>query len=179
MGTCFIFTLIDYICPMVIVKVFPNQKPWVVWSIYKASNAWTAVYDNLGSGNMSELSYELMNYRGSTNTPAVEDPSLVEDLNSFYACFNSSIRTTSITVLYHDSTKEDHPLSLLEHDVRRALRGVNCRKAAPVSGLPNCPHMFQVVHYCPWTQEDKLSLLKELSPCSSHICGDEVLWETY
>ena len=44
--TCFIFILIDDICPMVTVKVFPNQKPRVDWSVRKALNASTTAYNN-------------------------------------------------------------------------------------------------------------------------------------
>lgn len=60
---------------------------------------------------------------GGTNTPAVADPSLVEALNSFYACFkNSSVNATSIMASTGDLIGEDCPLSLSEQDIRRALR---------------------------------------------------------
>lgn len=54
---------------------------------------------------------------------AVTDPSLVENLNSFYTRFeNSSISTISITASTGNCRREDRLLSL--SDVRRALTRV-------------------------------------------------------
>ena len=58
----FISQLTDEIIPKVIVKVYPNQKPWVDRSIREALNAQTSAYNNgLSSGDMT--SYKVASYQ--------------------------------------------------------------------------------------------------------------------
>lgn len=87
----------------------------------------------------------ITDYRGRTHTSADADSSLVEDLNTFFARFevsSASPNTDASTVsgagatVAGDPTGEDCPLSVSEHDVRRALRRVNSRKAAGPDGIP-------------------------------------------
>ena len=40
-----------------------------------------------------------------------------------------------------------------------------------------CPHLLQDVHHCSCTQESKGNWAKLLSPCRTHFCHHEVLWE--
>lgn len=173
--TCFLGKLLEDTIPMVTVKVFPNQKPWVDKTIRAALNARTAAYnEGLTTGDMSPYkaaAYKLRkavkaakrrhrdkvegqlrdrdtrrmwqglrtmtDYTGRVNTAAVADSSLVEELNTFFARFEAAGANASLEASAGVHTgAEDRPLSLSEHDVRRALRRVNSRKAAGPDGIP-------------------------------------------
>ena len=68
------------------------------------------------------------------------DPGLTDELNTFFARFevngaNARLPAGAASDTPAPST-ELQPLSLSEHNVRRALRAVNCRKAAGPDGIP-------------------------------------------
>jgi len=64
------------------------------------------------------------------------DASLADDLNSFFAWFEVRNNTASGTVAEVSSiARDEHILSVTEHDVRRALMRVNTRKAAGPDGI--------------------------------------------
>jgi len=72
----------------------------------------------------------ITDYRGRNHTVSA-DASLADDLNSFYARFEASNNTASGTVAEVSSiARDEHTLSVTEHDVRRALMRVNTRKPA-------------------------------------------------
>jgi len=64
------------------------------------------------------------------------DASLPDGLNSFYVRFAASNNTASGTVAEVSSiARDEHTLSVTEHDMRRALIWVNTRKAAGPDGI--------------------------------------------
>jgi len=75
-------------------------------------------------------------YWGRTPSTVSADASLADDLNSFYAELEASNNTASGTVADVSSiARDEHTLSVTEHDVRRALMMVNTRKAAGPDGI--------------------------------------------
>ena len=83
----------------------------------------------------------ITDYRGIKDSPATVNPSLVEELNSFFACYktasiaaNANVEEPSI------NTGETCILSISKHDIRRALKLVNIRKADGIPGqaLKSC-----------------------------------------
>lgn len=58
------------------------------------------------------------------------DISLAEELNYFHACFETDSRQASISL-----SREEGALTMTEHDVRRAFRSGNIRKAAGSDGV--------------------------------------------
>jgi len=150
--TSFIATLADTIVPMVKVRSFPNQKPWIDGYIRATLNAHTAAYNSsFVSGNMDEYkaaSYGLRRavkdakrrYRDRVELQMEQCEqraygkgyrSLADNLNSFFAWFEASNNTASGTVAEVSSiARDEHTLSVTEHDVRKALMRVNTRNDA-------------------------------------------------
>ena len=66
-----------------------------------------------------------------------DDASLVDDLNSFYARFEASNNTVSgaVAEALKSTARDEHALSVTEHDLRRALLRVNTRNAAGPDGI--------------------------------------------
>ena len=102
--TSFVATRIDDVVPMLMVKSFPNQKPWVDRSIRAALKERTTTYNaGLLSGDMTEYKaacYKLRRdivdakrrYRDKMEAQCHcrADAMLVSELNSFYAHFEAS-----------------------------------------------------------------------------------------
>jgi len=76
-------------------------------------------------------------YHCQGRTPTVSaGASLVDDLNSFYARFEASNNTISGTIAVVSSiARDEHTLSVTEHDVRRGQMRVITRKAAGPDGI--------------------------------------------
>jgi len=72
----------------------------------------------------------ITDYRGRTPSTVSSNPSLVDNLNSFYVWFKASNNTASGAVAEVSSiARDEHTLFVTEHDVRRTLMRVNTRKA--------------------------------------------------
>jgi len=71
-----------------------------------------------------------------THSTVNTNTSLADDLNSFYARFEASNNTVSGTVAEVSSiARDEHTLSVTEHDVRRTLMRANTRKDAGPDGI--------------------------------------------
>jgi len=116
----------DTIVPTVTVRSFPHQKPWVDGSVRAALNAraplpTTPVSYRQHGRIQSGAEAEAPQLRVPTHPP-------VDDLNSFYVRLEASNNTASGTVAEVSSiARDEHTLSVTEHDVRRALMRVNTR----------------------------------------------------
>ena len=75
----------------------------------------------------------ITNYRSSNQVTARTDASLAEELNRFFARFETD-RSSAATPLPPPTSTDT--LTLQEHEVRRVLRTVNPRKAAGPDGVP-------------------------------------------
>jgi len=65
----------------------------------------------------------------------IADTSIADDLNSFFAQFEARNNTASGTIAEVSSiARDEHTLSVTEHDVRRAPMRVNSRNAAGPDG---------------------------------------------
>ncbi|KAK1789806.1 hypothetical protein P4O66_015687, partial [Electrophorus voltai] len=158
----FIGKLVDDTIPRATIKKFPNQKPWVDKTIREALNSRAAVY-NVGiiSGNMDEYKsaacrvhrvglWTIMDYRRPPSRLMSVDESLANELNTFFARFeatsssanansasannaNGAIGTANGTCA--EATIEQHPLIIMESDMRRVFKRVNTRKAVEPDGI--------------------------------------------
>jgi len=73
---------------------------------------------------------------GRTPSTLSADPSLADNLNSLYVRFEASNNTASRTGAELSSiARDEHTLSVTEHNVRRVLMRVNTRKAAGPDGI--------------------------------------------
>ncbi len=66
------------------------------------------------------------------------DPSLAEELNTFYGRFDCNGGSVALPSSASGSSRqrsENHAITVTEDEVRRALKGVNIRKAADLTGL--------------------------------------------
>ncbi len=63
------------------------------------------------------------------------DPSLAEELNTFYGRFECSAALPSSASESSRQRSENHVITVTEDEVRRALKGVNIRKAAGPDGI--------------------------------------------
>ena len=80
----------------------------------------------------------LTNYRGCAVTPGDLDAALAEELNSFFARFESQAQkaaTPPQPPLQPTQTQDTPPLTVEVEDVRRVLRAVNPRKATGPDGV--------------------------------------------
>ncbi len=81
----------------------------------------------------------LTNYKGSAAIPGDSDVALAEELNSFFARFESQAQysvTPPQAPLHPTPTSDTTPLTVEVVDVRRVLRAVNPRKATGPDGVP-------------------------------------------
>ncbi|XP_041962711.1 uncharacterized protein LOC121720538 [Alosa sapidissima] len=82
----------------------------------------------------------MSDYKSPTSTIGNADPSLADELNTFYARFDQNVE--DITQAHVECASvlsgpvETAFMTLSEHDVRRAFRSVNTRKAAGPDGTP-------------------------------------------
>uniref|UniRef100_A0A9J8B5F0 Reverse transcriptase domain-containing protein n=1 Tax=Cyprinus carpio carpio TaxID=630221 RepID=A0A9J8B5F0_CYPCA len=75
----------------------------------------------------------ISDYKSSNSTPTVTDVFFLNELNDFYAHFNSDSKEM-VTKITHSA---DHqPLKLTSTDVHTALSRINARKAAGPDGIP-------------------------------------------
>ncbi len=66
------------------------------------------------------------------------DPSLAEELNTFYGRFDCNGGSAALPISASGSSRqrsENHVITVTEDEVRRALKGVNIRKAAGPDGI--------------------------------------------
>ncbi len=66
------------------------------------------------------------------------DPSLAEELNTFYGRFDCNGSSAALLISASGSSRqrsENHVITVTEDEVRRALKGVNIRKAAGPDGI--------------------------------------------
>jgi len=78
----------------------------------------------------------IIDYQGRSPSTVSADASLADDLNSCYAQFEARNNTSSGTVPEVSSiARDEHTLSVTEHNMRRALMRVNTRKAAGPDGI--------------------------------------------
>lgn len=96
------------------------------------------IEDHLSCNNPQQVwqgIQNITNYRGCDVTTGNSDMSLAEELNCFFARFETSLIVTAAPP--HCPPAPGTPtLTLEEHDVRRVLRAVNPRKAAGPDGIP-------------------------------------------
>ncbi|XP_076849645.1 uncharacterized protein LOC143497901 [Brachyhypopomus gauderio] len=89
----------------------------------------------------------ITDFHKQTHTSTITDPSLVEDLNTFYARIEvsteyanavsiASLASNANATMACNLTSEDRPVTISESDVRKALKQVNSRKAAGPDGIP-------------------------------------------
>lgn len=81
----------------------------------------------------------LTNYKVCAATPGDSDMALAEELNSFFARFESQAKisvTPPQPPLQPTPTSDTTPLTVVVEDVRRVLRAVNPRKATGPDGVP-------------------------------------------
>ncbi len=75
------------------------------------------------------------------------DPSLAEELNTFYGRFESNGGIAALPSSTSGSSRqrsENHVITVSEDEVRRALKGVNIRKAAGPDGITGrCPEVLR------------------------------------
>ncbi|KAK0146462.1 hypothetical protein N1851_014240 [Merluccius polli] len=76
----------------------------------------------------------LTNYKGKTSAANNADASLVEELNHFFARFEAPRPATSTSPV-PCQPYSPAPLTLHDHQVRRALKSINPRKAAGPDGV--------------------------------------------
>jgi len=129
--------------------------------------------EQCGTRRLWQGLWTITDYRGRTPSTVSTDASVADELNSFYAPFEASTVSGTIAEL-SSIARDEHTLSVTEHNVRKALMRVNTRKAAGpdvISGrrLKTCanqlapvfttifwrvrgPSLLQVVHYCPCAQ---------------------------
>uniref|UniRef100_A0A9J8ANG1 Reverse transcriptase domain-containing protein n=1 Tax=Cyprinus carpio carpio TaxID=630221 RepID=A0A9J8ANG1_CYPCA len=77
----------------------------------------------------------ISDYKPSNSTPTVTDVSFLNELNYFYAHFNSDSKETATKITL---SANHQPLKLTSSDVRTALSRINARKAAGPDGIPGC-----------------------------------------
>ncbi len=114
----FVNTLTEQATETITVRTFPNQKPWVDRTIRDAVNKRTA-------GNKSSAEVRA-------------DPSLAEELNTFYGRFECNGGSAALPSSASGSSRqrsENHVITVSEDEVRRALKRVNIRKAAGPDGI--------------------------------------------
>jgi hypothetical protein len=81
----------------------------------------------------------ITNYRGCAVTPGDLGAALAEEMNSFFARFESQTQHSATSLqppLQPPSASSTPPLTLEVQDVRRVLSAVNPRKAAGPDGVP-------------------------------------------
>ena len=115
------------------------------------------IESHLSSNNTREVwqgMQDIINHRGST--AKTENPSvqLAEEINSFFARFETPQQQhSSASALLPSSSSPGSctaPLTVTEHDVRRVLLAVNPRKAAGPDGVPGkvlraCAHQLTLI----------------------------------
>ncbi len=115
----FVNTLTEQATETITVRTFPNQKPWVDRSIRDTVRTICA----FGNKSSAEVS---------------ADPSLAEELNTFYGRFDCNGGSAALPSSVSGSSRqrsENHVITVSEDEVRRALKGVNIRKAAGPDGI--------------------------------------------
>ena len=162
--SCFISKCVDDIVPKKTVRIFPNEKPWInsevraalharnvafrsgnlgdtratlLRTIRKAKRDYTTkLEDQFESGDVRSTWQGLRtitDYRGRARSAETPSASLPGELNTFYARFESGSTQQPLPAPPVDNSP---PLTILEHDVRRAFQQVNIRKAAGPDGIP-------------------------------------------
>ncbi len=152
-----------------IIRIFPNQKPWMTSQVHKLLKDRKAAFrsgdralysaaranlkrgikdakrdykkkieDHFTDGKSRQVwqgFQHLTNFRGSSRTAGNSSAPLAEELNHFFARFDTpqQQKNTSPQPTLDPGTP---PLTVYEHEVRRVLRTVNTRKAAGPDGIP-------------------------------------------
>ena len=75
----------------------------------------------------------ISDYQPSNYTPTVTDVSFLNELNDFYARFNSDSKETATKTTH---SADHQPLKLTSTDVHTALSRINAHKAAGPDGFP-------------------------------------------
>ena len=75
----------------------------------------------------------ISDYKPSNSTPTVTDVSFLNELNDFYARFNSDSKETATKTTH---SADHQPLKLTSSDVHTALSRINAHKAAGPDGIP-------------------------------------------
>ena len=99
------------------------------------------IEDHLSENNPRQVwqgIQQLTNYRGHNTTTVNSSISLAEELNFFFARFETSrtSQTSASSPPQPPPAHSTHSLTVQVQDVRRVLSGVNPRKAAGPDGLP-------------------------------------------
>ncbi|KAI3359443.1 hypothetical protein L3Q82_002939 [Scortum barcoo] len=129
---------IDDVVPRITVQTFPNQKPWVNGEVRAKLKARTDAYN---SGDLEEYRKSrsmwaglktLTDYKKKISSAEVMSASLPDELNTFYARFESTSPAVEV-----QKAQEDHcPPVISRADVCRTLKRINTRKAPGPDGIP-------------------------------------------
>uniref|UniRef100_A0A669EHA4 Reverse transcriptase domain-containing protein n=1 Tax=Oreochromis niloticus TaxID=8128 RepID=A0A669EHA4_ORENI len=115
------------------------------------------IESHLSSNNTREVwqgMQDIINHRGSTAKTENSSVQLAEEINSFFARFETPQQQhSSASALLPSSSSPGScaaPLTVTEHDVRRVLLAVNPRKAAGPDGVPGkvlraCAHQLTLI----------------------------------
>ena len=150
------------------IQVFPNQKPWMTYQVrdaafrsgdralYRAAQADLIkgikrakaahrlhIESHLSSNNTQEVwrgIKDITNFRGCDASTEVLSVPLAEELNSFFARFETpQLQHSSAPAMPPPPPlpgSHTTPLTVQEHDVRWVLLAVNPKKAAGPDGVP-------------------------------------------
>ena len=150
---------------MKLVRVYPNQHPWLNGEVHAALQARNAAFragdmgttrahlqrtirqakreyaakleDQFNSGDVRSTWQGLQNitnYRGRTRNMGNPPASLPNELNTFFTRFE--MMTTDTAQPAPPPPQDACPLSISVHDVRRAFKGLNIRKASGPDNIP-------------------------------------------
>ncbi|KAI3368571.1 hypothetical protein L3Q82_025395, partial [Scortum barcoo] len=174
---------IDDIVPRITVQTFPNQKPWVngeVRAKLKAQDRRLQLRAPTPGACGPGLK-TLTDYKKKISSAEVMSASLPDELNTFYARFESTSPAVEV-----QKAQEDHcPPVISRADVCRTLKRINTRKAPGPDGIPGralkvcadqladvfadilnvslfqsvVPTCFKGDHHCPCPQENQNPLI--------------------
>ncbi len=162
--TCFIRKCIEDVVPTIIIRIYPNQKPWINSDVRSALSARTSAFKSGNTDDRKQASYDL---RRSIKATKWQYKNKVEELfnnnnprsmwqvinnitglkgtnqllwtlprlNTFYARFEAD-NTAHTESAPKAAAEEVSPLSLSVADVTWSLKRVNIRKAMGPDGIP-------------------------------------------
>ncbi|KAK3535058.1 hypothetical protein QTP70_002585 [Hemibagrus guttatus] len=161
----FVGKLADDTVQKTIIRTFPNQKLWVDKTIRDALRSHATAYNvGLASGDMD--SYKAASYNVRKSVKEAKQcyrrklqshmsnvyASLADELNIFYACFEAAAidATANANAIANakandsgcrqeENANTKNAFIISKHDVRRAFRRVNTRKAAGPDGESSEP----------------------------------------
>ncbi|XDV45658.1 hypothetical protein PO909_013718 [Leuciscus waleckii] len=125
--TCFIRKCVEDVVPTKIIRIYPNQKPWINSEVCAALNSRTFAFNSGTVEEHKQASYAL---RKTIRVAKRHD-----ELNTFYARFEGTYTLLAERALAAEAT-EVSTLSVSVADVTRSFRRVNIRKAAGPDGIP-------------------------------------------